>query len=201
MKNWRKVSTIQEDTALISPRMSNGIFVFLETTETTVALSGAVYKLCDSRSSENAARGLQAQKNVQENSKNISLKFLSLPHRLRSEKFLQTRLFFNPSFHKFRVFYLFSSRFKREENSVSSEKKKHSHMFSFVDWWKQRASERKKGKLDWNLAKLCEKDENGFSCVKRERERASESKRRSDKKNIIAINNFLSLNNSFVFIF
>lgn len=96
--------------------MSEGIFVFLETTETTVALSGAVYKLCDSRSSENAARGFSSAKKTYKKILKIFLSLLlSLPCRLRSEKFLQTRLFFKSFFSQISHFlsFFFTSKEKK----------------------------------------------------------------------------------------
>lgn len=140
-----------------------------KTTETTVALSGAVYKLHDLRSSENAARDFaSAKKTYKKYSKNISLKFpsISLPLRLRSKILVQILLFT-----KFRVFIFFSFLlFKTTRKTLrAARKKKHSHMFSFVDWWKQRA--RKKGKLAWNLAKCCEKKRRFFVCRRRRKRR------------------------------
>lgn len=146
-----------------------------KTTETTVALSGAVYKL-------DHHRERRARKKRTKNSKNISLNFShspSLSPSLRSEKFLQTRLFFNPFFSRISRFYLFSShRAKRRKLRELWEEEAITHVF--VCWLMEaaieRAREEKKDKKE-NSPEICletllvKKNENGFSCVERKRER------------------------------
>jgi hypothetical protein len=171
MKNWRKVSTIQEDTALISPRMSNGIFVFLETTETTVA-NAVLFISSVTRDHQRTPRAVCKRKKTY---KKILKIFLSLPRRLRSEKF------FNPSFHKFRVFYLFF--FTKEKKTLWALRRRNIHtcFHLLIDGSSEQAKEKRKAWL--KSGETLRKKMKMVFRVSRE------SKRRSGKKNIIAINN------------